>query len=63
MFLKKFYFVLAVLFSVIVLFDFFILIQSFINDVSIHPQLKQHLYFNPPLMLFCWYLAFKNKNV
>ena len=61
MFSKKLYLVLAILFTLIVLFDFFLLIQSMIDGVSLHPQLKQHFYFNPPVMLFCWYLALKKK--
>ncbi len=61
MLLKRFYLVLAVLFSGIVILDFLIYFESWKNGIPLHPQLKQHLYFNPPIMLFCWYLALKNK--
>jgi hypothetical protein len=58
---KNPYFILAVLFSVTVIFDFLIFIQALVYGTPIHPQLKQHFYMNPPVMLFLWYMFLKNK--
>lgn len=57
--LKWSYGVLAILFSIIVVFDFLILFQSWVGGVQLHPQLQQHFYINPPIMIFLWYMALK----
>jgi hypothetical protein len=62
MFFKWFYLVFAILFSVIVVLDFTMLFQSLIDGVKLHPQLQQHFYFNPPVMIFLWYMVFKKSK-
>jgi len=57
--IKWSYGVFAILFSIIVAFDFLILFQSWADGVQLHPQLQQHFYFNPPIMIFLWYMALK----
>ncbi len=49
----------AILFSIVVVFDFLILFQSWADGVRLHPQLQQHFYTNPPLVIFLWYMALK----
>lgn len=53
------YAILAILFSIIVVIDFFMLFRSWVDSVRLHPQLQQHFYINPPLMFFLWYMALK----
>lgn len=59
--IKWSYGVFAILFSIIVAFDFFILFQSWSNDIQLHKQLQQHFYINPTMMIFLWYMALKKK--
>jgi len=57
--IKWVYAVLAILFSIVVVFDFLMLFQSWADGVQLHPQLQQHFYFNPPILIFLWYMALK----
>lgn len=56
---KGFYLVLAILFTGIVIIDFLIFYRLIVDGTPIHPQLKQHFYTNPPIMIFLWYMVFK----
>jgi len=57
--IKWSYGIFAILFSIIVLFDFLILFQSWEDGVLLHPQLQQHFYINPFLMVYFWFMALK----
>ncbi len=57
--MKWLYGVLAVLLSVLVVFDLLMLFQSWADGVAMHPQLQQHLYINPPVLIFLWYMALR----
>jgi hypothetical protein len=58
-YIKKIYLVLAILFSIAVVFDFFVLFSAWYNGVLLHSQIQQHFYINPPMMFFSWYMALK----
>jgi len=58
--IKWAYGVWAILFSVIVVIDFILLFQSWVDGVALHPQLQQHFYIYPPFTIYFWYMALKN---